>query len=167
MRLRHWQFGALAIAAALSLVVAPAASAQGVGDRDAKEISSYRLTDAAFARYAKAQRNLTAAGNQASGDCDSDESSAAGSIDQVVARLNAKAGARTALQAAGMPPREYVVFSFSVFQAGIAAWTLDQPGGKLAAGVSMDNVNFYRKHEAALQKLGQETKSRDCDDGEE
>ncbi len=106
-----------------------------------------------------------AVGAQGSGD--SDESSSSGSIDQMVARLNANAATRAALQSAGMPAREYVVFGFSVFQAGIAAWTLDQPGGKLAAGVSMDNVNYYRKNEAALQKLGQETKSGDCDDSEE
>jgi hypothetical protein len=28
----------------------------------------------------------------------------------------------------------------------------------------MANVNFYRAHEAAIQKLGEQTKSGDCDE---
>ena len=64
-----------------------------------------------------------------------------------------------------MAPREYVVFSMAVFQSGLASWALGQPGGKLPAGVSMDNVNFYRRHEAELTQLGAAKDTPSCDDG--
>lgn len=70
---------------------------------------------------------------------------------------------QSALKAAGMTSREYLVFSFSVFQNGMAAWALAQPGGKLPPGVKMANVNFYRAHEAELTKLGEQNKQADCD----
>jgi len=70
---------------------------------------------------------------------------------------------KSALKSAGMTSREYLVFSWSVFQNGMAAWTLEQPGGKLPPGVKMANVTFYRAHEAELKKLGELTKQADCD----
>lgn len=45
-----------------------------------------------------------------------------------------------------------------------ASWGLSQPGSKLAPGASMANVNSYRAHEAAIQKLGEQRKSDDCGD---
>jgi hypothetical protein len=68
------------------------------------------------------------------------------------------------MQSAGISSREYLVFSLSLLQNGIAAWALDQPGGKVPPGISMANVKFYRTHDAALKKLGEETKTADCDD---
>jgi hypothetical protein len=55
------------------------------------------------------------------------------------------------------------VFSLSLFQNGLAAWALEQPGGTLPPGVKMANVNFLRAHEAELKKLGELTKQADCD----
>ncbi|MDQ1342472.1 MAG: hypothetical protein QG571_1090, partial [Pseudomonadota bacterium] len=81
-----------------------------------------------------------------------------------VARLDATDGVRKAITSAGLTTREYVVFSWAVMQAGLAAWALDQPGGKLPAGVSMDNVTFYRKHAAAMEELGAQTRAADCDE---
>jgi hypothetical protein len=66
-------------------------------------------------------------------------------------------GVKSALKGAGMTSREYLLFSWSVFQNGMAAWALDQPGGKLPPGVKMANVNFYRAHEAELKRLGELT----------
>jgi hypothetical protein len=63
-----------------------------------------------------------------------------------------------------MTTREFVVFSMSVFQAGMTDWAVSQPGAKLPSGVAMENVSFYRKHEAALKKLGESAKAADCDD---
>jgi hypothetical protein len=86
----------------------------------------------------------------------------------MVARIDAVPGARDAIGSAGMTTREYVVFSWSLLQNGLAAWAISQPGGKLPPGVSKANVDFYKKHEAELQRLeGQ--KSDDCggDDEEE
>ncbi len=137
-------------------------------DRDAQEISRYRLTDAGLAKYAQASRNLSALAKPSPADCtegetgDTDDN--AKSLDESVARLDATDGVRKAITSAGLTTREYVVFSWAVMQAGLAAWALDQPGGKLPAGVSMDNVTFYRKHAAAMEELGAQTRAADCDE---
>jgi hypothetical protein len=72
-------------------------------------------------------------------------------------------GVKSALKGAGMTSREYMVLSLSLFQNGLAAWALEQPGGKLPPGVKMANVTFYRTHKAELEKLGELTKQTDCD----
>ena len=60
--------------------------------------------------------------------------------------------------------REYVVFSMSLFQNGLAAWALDQPGGKLPQGVSKANVDFVKKHDAQLKQLQGLSADGGCDD---
>ena len=64
---------------------------------------------------------------------------------------------------AGITSCEYLLFSWSLFQNGMAAWALEQPGGKLPPGVKMANVNFYGAHEAELTKLSDLTKQAECD----
>jgi hypothetical protein len=120
-------------------------------DRDTQEVQAYVLTNAGLAKYEQATRALAALPAGQSAMC-ADEANG-GSIAATVARLNAAPGVRAALQAAGMTPREYVVFSFSLLQHGLAAWALKQPGGKLPAGVSRANVDFVDQHQAQLQKL--------------
>jgi len=97
-----------------------------------------------------------------SDDCDDSESSQ--SLDADVARIDAIPGVRAAGKSAGMTTREYIVFTFSLFQNGMAAWALSQPGGTLPPGTLIANVNFFRAHEAAIQKLGEQTQPDDCDD---
>ena len=63
-----------------------------------------------------------------------------------------------------MTTRECLVFSLSLFQSGMAAWALTQPGDTLPPGVSKDNVDFYRSHEQALKKLAPQQGSDACDD---
>lgn len=149
--------------AALALMLPAVATAQVA--RDTQEINSYVLTDAGLARYAKAAQAFGALGKQAIGDCDDDSDDNAKSIDQMVAKINANPRAKAALQGTGMTPREYIVFSMSIFQTGMASWALTQPGGKLPPGVSMANVNFYRKNEAALSRMGKVTNADDCGGG--
>ncbi len=71
------------------------------------------------------------------------------------------------VQSAGMTTREFVVFTWSLFQTGLADWALEQPGGTLPPGVSKANVDFYRAHEQAFKELGTEQDSDDCDDRDE
>jgi hypothetical protein len=139
------------------------AFAQAQVDRDTQEISSYVLTDAGLARYTKAAQALGAARKQLAANCDDDDDSNPQSLDQIVAKFNSHPGAKAALQGAGMTTREYIVFSMSIFQTGMASWALSQPGGKLPPGVSMANVNFYRKNEASVSKLSVASDSDDCD----
>lgn len=144
------------------LVVASALPAVALAqDRDTKEVNAYVLAEAALSKYAQATRNLSAAAQKVQGRCDEDEERSQ-SIDASAARINAMPKAKAAIQSAGMTAREYVVFSWSILQTGLASWGLSQPGGKLPPGVSMANVKFYRAHEAAIQKI--KSPSSDCDD---
>jgi secreted trypsin-like serine protease len=161
--IRNLMRGLLAVLALALMLPAPS---QALTARDTQEINSYVLTDAGLARYVKAIKALGPIAKNMSNDCDDEDDSDTQSIDQMVARVNSVAGAKAALQSAGMTPREYVIFTMSIFQTGIASWGLTQPGGKLPPGVSTANVNFYRKNEAAMTKLGESVQSDDCDAGD-
>ena len=154
--------GALLTGVLVALVAAEASFAGGA-DRDSKEIDSYVLTDAALAKYAQATKNLKAHEKDLPSKCDDDKDT--NSLDDVVARVNAIPPAKAAITSTGLTTREYFVFMFSLLQNGLAAWALDQPGGKLPPGVSMANVNFIRAHQAAITKLHESAGSTDCDDG--
>ena len=157
----HCLKGVLLAACAAALLASPLAIAQ---DRDSQEVSSYVLTDAGLAKYTQAARNIAALPAPPSGSCDDDDSSDSQSLDQVTAKFNAAPGVKAAIQSAGMTTREYVVFTFSLFQNGLAAWALTQPGGKLPAGTSKANVDFYNRHAAELQQLESLKQDDDCDE---
>lgn len=160
---RRLTFALAAVAAAL---LAPdAAVTQDFPDKDTREISNYVLSDAGLAKYTQATHGLAALAEKPGSQCD--DSEGAQSLDEAVVRFDAVPGAKAAVRSAGMTTREYIVFSWSLAQSGMAAWALSQPGAKPTPGISMANVNFYRKHEAAITKLGEETKPADCDAGEE
>ena len=147
-------------------LLAPAFSvAQEFSESDTREIASYVLNEAGLAKYAEASRNLGEIAEQLPGNCDDDEGMQ--SLDDGAERLNAIPEVRAALESAGMTAREYVVFSLSLFQNGMAAWVLSQPGGTLPPDTSMANVEFFRAHEATLQELGSLTQSDDCEDAYE
>lgn len=152
---------ALAVAVAFVLSASMVTEAQNLADRDTNEIAGYVLTDAGLAKYTQAVRKLQPLMGQMPQDCDDDAGPK--SLNDAAARMDGVPAVKSALKGAGMTSREYLLFSWSVFQNGMAAWALDQPGGKLPPGVKMANVNFYRAHEAELKKLGELTKHADCD----
>jgi hypothetical protein len=94
-------------------------------------------------------------------DCDRED--AQDSLNDMAARMDAVPAVQAALKTAGMTAREYILFSLSLFQNGMAVWALDQPGGALPPGTSAENVTFYRAHKAELEKLGELTSEMDCD----
>jgi hypothetical protein len=144
-------------------LLAPASSiAQEFSESDTREIGSYVLNEAGLAKYAAATRNLGEITDQLPDNCDDEED--VQSLDDAAARLDAIPDVRAAIESAGMASREYVLFSFSLFQNGMAAWVLSQPGGTLPPDTSMANVEFYRAHEASLQELGSLTQPGDCED---
>jgi hypothetical protein len=146
---------ALVVGSLLLLGTPRAASAQ---DADTREVQRYTLTDAAFTKYARATEALAAL----EADCEEEEDdSEARSIAEMVAALEAMPGAGAALQSAGMAPREYVVFSMSLLQNGLAAFAASQPGGTLPPGISQANVDFIARHNAELERLG-ELRSESC-----
>lgn len=132
-------------------------------DADLQEIQRYALTDVGLAKYSQATEKLAALPGRSSAAC-ADDDSEAQSIDQMAAKLGAVPGAKAAVQSTGMSLREYVVFSMSLFQNGLAAWALDQPGGKLPPGVSKANVDFVKEHDAQLKQLQGLSPDGGCDD---
>ena len=150
-----------AVTVVFALVLLSPVVAQSLADRDTNEIASYVLTDAALAKYTKAVHKLQPLMEQLPQDCDHDEGPK--SLDGTAARMDGVPEVKAALKAASMTSREYLLFSWSLFQNGMAAWALEQPGGQLPPGVKMANVKFYRAHEAEVKKLGELTKQADCD----
>lgn len=149
------------VAAILALGPATIVSAQGTPDKDLAEIQSYRLSESGLAKYTQAVRSLGKLSQSKASLDEDDEDAGPKSLDEQVALYDAIPEVKQAIRSAGLTTREYTVFSWSLFQAGMASWALSQPGGKLPPGGSMDNVTFYRKHEAALNELKKELDAAD------
>jgi hypothetical protein len=150
--------GALLAACAAALLAPPLVAAQ---DRDAREVASYTLTDAGLAKYTAATKNLAALPGSKPGDCGEGPDSM--TLSEMVASLDGMPAVKSAIQSAGMTTREYVLFSWSILHNGLAAWAITQPGGKLPAGTSKANVDFYNKHAGEIEKLGALSKDDECD----
>jgi hypothetical protein len=162
MTISHRTSGTLAAALATFLLVQPSAKA---ADADTQEVMAYTLTDAGLAKYTKATKNLAAlpGGPGACASDDDDSDSGSKSISELVAKIDAAPGAKAAIQSAGLTSREYIVFSLSLLQNGLAAWGL-KAGGKLPPGVKQANVDFVNSHGAQLEQLKGTEKS--CDEDE-
>jgi hypothetical protein len=152
--------GVLLAAAVMMLTMPRFASSQ---DADTQEVLRYTLTDSGLAKYVQATRQLAALPGGVPGNCD-DEDTESASLDEVVARVDAVPGAKAAIQSAGLSTREYMLFSLSLLQNGMAAWATSQPGGTLPPGVSKSNVDFVKKHDAELKQLEGLSKQGDCGD---
>jgi hypothetical protein len=98
---------------------------------------------------------------------DCDDEADLHNITQTAARMDAVPGAKAAVQSAGMTSREYVVFTLSLMQNGIASHLLDRPGAKLPAGTNPGNVEFFRTRSAAMEQLANERDAGGCDESEE
>lgn len=161
------------VAAVLLLLgMAGALSAQNrAASADEREIAAYRLSEAALAKYIRASRALAALARPASADTaedadDAEDDDEEGDDDMSIAELTAMydtiPGAKRAITGAGLTTREFVVFTLTLFQAGMAAWLVEQQGwDKLPAGWSRDNVVFYQRHKAQLDSLTAEMRERE------
>lgn len=132
------------------LAASPVVTAQADTDADAREVSAYRLSEPALAKYGDATRRLAEVLAENPPPC---EDSAEGSLSAMAAQLDATPGAAAAVEAAGMDSREYVTFMLATFQAGMGAWALTEGGGELPPGVPPHNVAFYQAHEAEITEL--------------
>lgn len=137
-------------------------------DKDAQEISRYVLTDAALAKYTRAVEKLRPLSSQIA-SCDEENSDSnegnPDSITEMTARIDRVPAAKAAIQSAGLPTREFVVFLFATFQTGMAVWGMEQAGAKLPPGVSQANVNFYKANRAKIEGMPQLEDG--CDDSSE
>src|SRR4026208_1430558 len=108
---------AFLLAAAAGLGPPPAAAQ----DADSQEVMRYTLTDAGLAKYTKASQNLAALPGGPPGCAKEDHSdSASNPSAELAGKLDSTPGAKAAVQSAGMTSREYIVFSMSLLQSGIA-----------------------------------------------
>jgi hypothetical protein len=149
------------------LVSSAALAAAPSADRDAHEVDAYVLTDAALTKYAQATKKLQALPRRATAKCDDSGDDASGngtSIAAQVAKLESTPGAAAAVMSTGLSTREYVVFTWSLLEAGMASWAVAQPGAKQPTGVLKSNVAFYRAHEAVLKAIAPASDSSDCED---
>ncbi|MGH7520642.1 MAG: hypothetical protein ACREMI_05145 [Gemmatimonadales bacterium] len=158
----RWRWVVLALAAALFAAAPGRAAAQNA---DSREIAAYRLTEATLAKYLRASGALAAVPKPASADADDDAEDADDpSIAQIAAKYDSIPAARRAISAAGLTTREYVVFTFALFQAGMGAWVVEQQGwSKLPPDVARANVEFYQRHKAQIDSVTAELKNRDDD----
>jgi len=162
-RNRYHTPGSIGVCTALLALAGSLAFAQA--DRDNQEISHYTLTESGLTKFAAATQNLEKAGESSPAKCDDDGESPA-SLDKFVAQIDATPKAKAAIQSAGMSTREYVVFSMSLLQTGLAAWGVEQ-GAKLPPNVSKANVDFYKAHKSALEKMGTGKKDKCKDSGDD
>jgi hypothetical protein len=120
---------AVPVAFLLMLLAPVVIEAQNPADRDAKEIADYMLTEPALAKYKQTVHKLQPLIGQLPQDCERENGST--SLKDMATRMDAIPGVKSALKAAGMTSREYLVFTWSVFQSGMAVLAVQQPGGKL------------------------------------
>jgi hypothetical protein len=159
---------ALAAAVLALLLVGSSAFAQAPSP-DAKAIAAYRLTDTGLNRFISASRGLAAVqrarpdADDADDDDDDDgDDDKDPSIDELAAIYERDPAARRALSAAGITSREYIIFSLSLFEAGMAAWLIEQHGwDKLPPNVARENVVFYQRNKARIDSVTAEIKSRE------
>jgi hypothetical protein len=146
------------VAVAASALPARARAQKTQADADMEALKNYRLTEAAMAKYIKASQNLVTLVKSKPEWAKNIEKSQNdnASFADIAAFYDKIPPVRQALSSAGMSSREFVLFTFSMFQAGMGAWAMSQPGGKLPEGTPAENVAFYKKHEAQLKKLGEE-----------
>ena len=143
-------------------------------DADSREVAAYRLSEATLAKFLRASRAMAAAAKPAPADTgddaedrddddddDDDDAEDSKSIAEIAAFYDANPAARRAITGAGLTTREYVVFSFALFQAGMGAWLVEQQGwSKLPPDVARTNVEFYQRHKAQLDSVTAELKDR-------
>lgn len=129
---------------------------------DDEILARYRLTEAGLVKFTQASRNFIAVAKADSAALEQrSEDSDGMTIAQIAALYDGHHGLKRAISSAGMTTREYVTFVMSMFQAGMAAWVVEQQGGKfdkVPAGIPHENIRFYQQHRAELERIGEELK---------
>ncbi len=151
----------LAVAAAgVGLCAAPLGA-----QSDEETLARYRLTEAAFAKFSQAARNLIAAAKADPAtfrEKEGDGDETAESIAELAAFYERHPTLKRAINAAGMTTREYTIFTLSMFEAGMAAFLVEQQGGtfdNVPAAVPRDNVLFFQRHQEELKRISAELRA--------
>jgi hypothetical protein len=143
---------------------APAASAAGSSaDADLADLTRYRLTMDKVDRYFAAHRNLlqkvkdmSPAEREALEKSQESSSDANANLDDMVRNIERSPVYRDALRQAGLSPREYIMVTMAMFQAGMAASVVkmrpkDDPDSLAREmKVNPENLKFMQQHEAEI-----------------
>ena len=172
MSVRAPRSRATIMALAFPCLLAVPALAQQSGDKDLKEISAYTWTMPKYQQLMTAMVNLGKAAQRDPKLTDSLEGSGNLTIDQAAARYGAVPPVKQALADAGMTPRQYAVAQGAWLQSAMSYGVMKQY--KLTAdsvskttGVSKANLEFFRTHEAEIERMGNEVKAAMPKDADE
>jgi hypothetical protein len=116
----------------------------------AKLAEKDELTEAEAERLARLEEEIAAA-EEGEEDEDAEDSQ---SLSRMAARMAGDAKIAGALRAAGLTPHEAAVMMIAFTQAALAGELMESQGiTEVPAGVSAENVRFYRDNKAELMKL--------------
>jgi hypothetical protein len=165
-----WTVGAFLRVIALAVLmllgsVSGRAAAQARGaDPDARVLAAYRLNDATLGKFITATRGMAAVARPARDTAEAEEEENPESIAEIAAFYDQHPPYQRALSGAGLTSREYVTFMLALFQAGMAAWLVEQHGwDRLPPDIARANVVFYQRHKAQLDSVTAELKNREDD----
>ncbi len=156
--------GALCVLLILPLLFGERAAAQ---DADAATLAAYRLTDEGLAKFSQATRNLGAAvaADPALEERMDEKAKDDATIAETAAIYDSEPAVREAVEDADLTSSEYVTFVYSLAQAAMGAWTMQQYGeDKLPPGIPRENVDFYLANSDRIAALSKEMQALDKDD---
>ena len=149
---------------------APAASSFGRGGAiDERTLGTYSLSMDKLNKAVKAAHNLEAAEKadpgleerwqKSGGDNDMDDIRT--DVPALIARIEAEPAARRAVESAGLSPRDFVLTTFAIMSASVAA-EMKKAGVKQDSGigsqVSDENIAFVTAHKDEIKALMQPDK---------
>ena len=146
---------------------APAATSSQSVDEELEDLSKFRLSMDKIDRYIAVQRNIAQraaamspeereAMKEKLGDEDNDNANA--SLDDMTQNIAGHPLLNAAVREAGLSPREFTMITMSMFQSAMAASVLkmrpndNQDSLAREMKVNLDNIRFYREHEAEIAR---------------
>lgn len=149
-----------------SAVSAAAPAASQSADEQLQDITQYRLTMDKYDKYLAAQRNialkmknLSPAEREAwKAKNDNEENSANQSLDDMARKIESEPMMKSAVEDAGLSPREFVMITMSMLQSGMAAGVLkmrpndNQDSLIRAMQANPENVKFMQDNEAEITR---------------
>lgn len=153
---------AIMVVAAVLPTMASAQSARNTrADADLKEIQGYRLTTAMLAQLSAVQENIYAMLkanpdlNKRYGDERSGHEAEAETLDEMAKRFDRIPEMKQAIVKSGLTPRQYMLATMALFQAGMSAALMDAPGADQSkiAPVVRANIAFLKAHKAEMDRM--------------
>lgn len=161
--------------AAAEAATAPAPAAAHLAAVDERALASFRLTSDNVAKATRASENIAQAITNnpqfaTTLEQQADHNGDAQNLQDVVDRISSLPPMRTAIEDAGISPRDFVLVMFATMQAGMAdAFAKQGQATKIPASIPKGNIDFVSKHGAEIARLEKaiQKMSSDSSDSEE